>query len=440
MAPGLRPWISRGAWSVVDRGLSAGSNFVLTVLLARWLDPEGFGAFTVVYAAFLLLGSLHTGVLTEPMLVFGPGRFRSRLDEYLRVLLRGHALFCLVSALITALAGVVAALAGSAVLARALLALAVAQPFILLLWLLRRASYTRFNVRLSATGEIAYTVVMLAGMWLLHRGGLLSAHSGLLLMSASGLAGSIWILVGMRLNPLAAVSASMIAPTLKQHWSYGTWAAATGVLGWVLGGLSYVLVPIWSDLDASGAWKALMTLIMPAINVYAAITILLLPVLARAREDGQLFRISSIALLATAGGTSIYWAALALWGRPIMAWLYDGQYMEYAYLLWLIGVLPLMGGVVAVLRTGLKALERPNDVFWANLGSAVVVVTAGVWVIAQYGVLGAALSHILAAVVEVGLMAYFFFKIRGKQAVAQPSVLQPLHPPVVDEIRHGHQA
>ncbi|HEX8297559.1 MAG TPA: hypothetical protein VF594_00250, partial [Rubricoccaceae bacterium] len=33
----------QGAWTVLDQALFSGSNFVVNVLLARWLAPEAFG-------------------------------------------------------------------------------------------------------------------------------------------------------------------------------------------------------------------------------------------------------------------------------------------------------------------------------------------------------------------------------------------------------------
>src|SRR5690606_1122278 len=92
-------WLTTGTWTILDQGLFAGSNFVVNVLLARWLTPEAYGAYTVAFTFFLLLGTFHGGLLIEPMLVFGSGRFEARLRRYLRVLLSGHGWFSLLAGL-----------------------------------------------------------------------------------------------------------------------------------------------------------------------------------------------------------------------------------------------------------------------------------------------------------------------------------------------------
>lgn len=55
-------WARKGFWAVLDQGLFAGSNFLVSVLLARWLEPASYGAFSVAYSVFLLLDSLCVDV------------------------------------------------------------------------------------------------------------------------------------------------------------------------------------------------------------------------------------------------------------------------------------------------------------------------------------------------------------------------------------------
>jgi hypothetical protein len=82
-------WLEGGFWAILDQSLFAISNFALNLLLAHWLSPQDYGAFAAVFAVFLLIGTLHTGPLTEPMLVLGSGRYKNRLTEHLGTLLEG---------------------------------------------------------------------------------------------------------------------------------------------------------------------------------------------------------------------------------------------------------------------------------------------------------------------------------------------------------------
>ena len=92
LAAARRRGIGLGAVAVLDQALFAGSSFSINILLARWLPPVQYGAFALAFFLFLLLGALHTAVLTEPMLVFGASVYRGRVRAYLGRHVMLHAL------------------------------------------------------------------------------------------------------------------------------------------------------------------------------------------------------------------------------------------------------------------------------------------------------------------------------------------------------------
>ena len=40
-------WMTKGGLAILDNGLISGSNFLLGILLARWLAPEEYGAYAL---------------------------------------------------------------------------------------------------------------------------------------------------------------------------------------------------------------------------------------------------------------------------------------------------------------------------------------------------------------------------------------------------------
>ncbi len=59
----------RLGWSVADQGISSLSNFVLGILVARSLDPQDLGAFTLAYVTFAFALSASRGTSTDPLVV-----------------------------------------------------------------------------------------------------------------------------------------------------------------------------------------------------------------------------------------------------------------------------------------------------------------------------------------------------------------------------------
>src|SRR5215472_9247405 len=86
----LIPWAMKGGLALLDQGLITGSNFVLGIVLARWLPPDQYGAYAVAFAAFLLLLMLYQSLFLEPQAVFGASAYRRCFRGYLKALLRLH--------------------------------------------------------------------------------------------------------------------------------------------------------------------------------------------------------------------------------------------------------------------------------------------------------------------------------------------------------------
>ena len=413
---GWMPWVGKGSLAILDQGLFASSNFLLNVMLARWLTPSEYGAFAFAFSVFLLFGVFHSALFTDPMLVFGPGKYHERFPEYLGLLLRGHFVLMLPAAALLAATAFLLGRVYSPAVERAFLALAIAGPFILLLWLLRRAFYVRLNPGWAAVGGVFYLVVLLTSILVVRRAGLLSPATGFLAMATASLTASL-ILFAM-LRPRLATDSSTMRAVAADHWRYGRWLAATAGIGWLPGNIYYVLLPASLGLEAAGALKALMNLAMPALHSITALSGLLLPVLVVNRKQsgslGMVKTMRSFFALFLLGST-LYLAVL--WGvrSELFRVLYAGKYTEYAsWPLLLTGVLPLAACVTAVLGNTLCALERPDRVFWCYLGSSIVALLIGIPLIVTMGVRGALLGQLFSSLTAGALMFWFYRRFLRK--------------------------
>ena len=419
-AQGLGRWLGRGFWAVMDQGLFATSNFVLNLFLARWLTPQDYGAFTVAFAVFLFFGTFHTALLSEPMLVFGPGKYRGRLSEYLDVVLYAHLGFAALGGLMLLLASLGFGLSGSRVFALALLGLALAGPFILFLWLMRQACYVRLEPHLAASGGVLYLALMLAGIYTLDQREWLSPVSALGVMGFSSLAAGLWLAGRLHIGRPPLVSHRLFREALRAHWGYGRWAAATEALTWIAANVYYLVLPAWGGLEATAALKALWNLTMPILHANAALSALLVPTLARARRDGRFGHLVRLALALFAAGSALYWVLLGLFHHQLITWVYGGQYREYENLLWLLGFLPLISVAVKVLGAALRALERPDRLFWAFLLSIGVTLTLGFACMAAWGVVGVGVGYVLSDVTKA-LAIWACYRRLGKARFSEES-------------------
>lgn len=403
-------WAKSGAFAILDQALFAGANFLANILLARWLPPEQYGAFAVAYSAFLLLGSFHTAALTEPLLVFGAGKYANYIPKYLGLLLYGHAGLAFVVSLLLLLGALIFWQLGSAALAQALSGLAFASPFVLLLWLVRRGFYVSLQPHWAATGAAFYLLLMLAGTYGLHQGHMLSSGSALVVMGLAGLVAGLWLT--LRQRPQWRFNGENPTPrmVLADHWGYGRWAVATAALIWAPGNIYYALLPIWLGLEGAAALRAVMNLIMPVLQANSALSVLLVPLFVKAFKGmGQagLRRRVRQSLLLFGASSALYFGFLILFRSELMAWLYGGKYGAHADLLLIVGLLPLSVGAVAALGGALRAIERPNWVFWCYVVSTAITLTVGLWLAATLGVAGAGIGLLVSSVATAVSMIIF---------------------------------
>ncbi len=398
------PWVRDGVWTVVDQALFAGANFAVNVMLARWLDPAGYGAYTVAYTVFLLLGTVHGGYLIEPMLVFGAGRFDSRLERYLRLVLGGHARFSVAFAAILVAGAGAAYLAGSHLLATALAAFSVAQAAILFQWTMRSACFVRTQPVQAAISDGLYAVVMLAGVTALQMTSRLDVATAIALVAVASLAAGTVTAVKLGVPLRRLPDDDLERDAQEQHRSYGGWAAPTGALEWFNGYLPVLLLPLWAGLAATGGLRALLNLVLPVLHAAGALVKLLVPVFVRARDTAARHRLAlRVGGLMVLG--AVAWAVvIGVFGAEILTLIYDGKYDDFSGYLWLVGLLPLAAVVSNVAMALLRAEERPEAVFAARAAASGAAATVGAALTFFLGVAGALLSDLVTVLVEAAVM------------------------------------
>jgi O-antigen/teichoic acid export membrane protein len=384
-------WAGKAFWALLDQGLFAASNFSMGIMLARWLSSEQFGSFAVAQSVFLLLGTLHTGLFTEPMLVFGSARHATRFRAYLDILLHAHWRLAALGGVLIVCAALGFELFASVTLAGAFLGVALASPFILFGWLVRRACLSRLEPRWAATGGAVYLIIALIGTYALWVAGVLSPFSALVLQGGASLAAGVWTLGRLRHADVSVAGEGPLrSEVFRDHWSYGRWSVASSTLSWIPNNLYYVLLPAFAGLQAAGGLKAASNLVMPMMYFNEGLTMLLLPTLAfAAQAKSQFNRLVAGSLAVFAGGSLLYAGLLTVLRVPIVEWLYQGAYRDTARLVPVVALLPISAGCSAVLASSLRALERPQHVFLAYVVSSAVTITFGLWAMATWGLPGA---------------------------------------------------
>ena len=92
-------------WALTDQAVVSGSNFVIGILLARFLGPEAFGMFVLLQSVILYFNSFQGALIFQPMMSAAPQLSGAKKLAYLQ------GVFALQLALTLTLAGIIGLMA-----------------------------------------------------------------------------------------------------------------------------------------------------------------------------------------------------------------------------------------------------------------------------------------------------------------------------------------
>src|ERR1700728_2179691 len=421
-------WVTKGGFAILDQGLISGSNFLISILLARWLIPAQYGAFSTAFSVFLFLSYVYQSLLSEPQAVFSGSAYRQCLRGYLKALLSIQ--------LVVTVFGLVL-LGGSAAIAYglgkadgfpgALAGVAIASPCILFFWLLRRSYYMNLAPARAAMGAFLYFVLVTGGLFVVYKKALISPFSAYLLMAIGALGTGLFLLSQIKKAlPPDTCDAPTPAQAWRKHWEYGRWALGVSVVTWIPYYMYYPLVSMFSGMAQAGQLRAVMNLSLPLEQSYTALSILFLPYAARVcREKGIASSgplVRRITLLFVAGAV-VYWAILIPFKSVAFHILYGGKYMELAPLIPYVAVGTTLWSAAFGPAIMLRAIESPDSIFYARVVASVLSLVVGVPATWAFGLWGVVWSVIVANIAAFLISIYILQRKSNSISVPNP-VLQ----------------
>lgn len=406
----VRGWMAKASLAITDEALISGSNFALSIVLARWLNAEQYGAYALAFSLFLLLGGFHQAILLEPMSVFGPAEYVANRRQYLAALLWIHAgMGALILAVLGACSLLAARLHWSGGMAGALAGLALGAPFILLFWMARTAWYLELEPGRAARGALIYCGLTLGGLCGLYRARLLAPFTVFVLMGSAALVVSVFLLAHLR--PSWKGAAPVLRDAWRRHWSYGRWALGTAVVTWAPSNVFYLGAGALLGVSQAGTLRALNNIVLPVHHCGSALGRLFQPHVSAAYgkdgAEGTRAPVRHLTLL-FGGGAAVYGLLFSVFHGPVFRLLYGGKYMEYAWLVpWV-----TLGAVFQVAAygpsIGLRAMQAPASVFAAFCGAAAVAVLGGIPAIRMFGLIGAIGASAAATLTALAITGWLY--------------------------------
>lgn len=393
-------WLGKGSLAVLDQGLISGSNFLVGIVLARWLVPEQFGAYALAFSIFLFLSGFQNALFLEPMSVFGPGTHRMCLPAYLGKLLGLNLAVTFFLSFILGI-GIVSLYFFNTnhALTPALIAVCIGMPLVLSFWLCRRAVYLELAPGLAAVSASGYCLVLIFLLVIIRRLGWLSSFTAFVIQAVAALAAAVVLLVFLK-PQFDSRTGPATSAIVGQHWRYGRWAMGSVFVYWLSGSAYYVIVGAFLRISDVAALRALQNFTLPFAQLMTALGLLALPwASGRFAEEGRLGfqrRIQQITMLFT-GGACAYFAVIWLLGGRLIGVLYAGRYTEFAYLLPLVAAPIVITAASQGSNIAVMAMQFPSDVFLSYTASGIATILIGIPLTRYYGLTGAALGLLISS-------------------------------------------
>jgi O-antigen/teichoic acid export membrane protein len=389
----LLPWIHKGGLAIVDQGFISGSNFMVSILLARWLLPAQYGAYAIAFGVYMLLALVYQSLILEPMGVFGGSIFRTNLRGYLRSLTWIHVGLSVASSGALVITWAVARRMGAGgAVTGALAGIAFALPGLMLFSLARRSFYVELSPAPAAAGALIYSTLVLAGLYVVYQHALLSPFSAFLLLGTGALVTGVVLMFRLRSGLSGSGPAPAVSETWSRHWRYGGWAFASCIAAWLPSYVYYPLLSSFRGMAESGQLKALMNLTMPFEQTKGALFMLFLPYAARvAKQHGKSGTrvLGGRLTLLSVSGAIVYWAIIIPLQRPVFHLLYSDRYMEVAHLLPILALGQIFWSAAYGPSIALRAMESPGSVFVAFASATAASLLVGVPATWAFGLKGA---------------------------------------------------
>ncbi len=297
----------RAAWTFVDQALSSLTNAALSILVARSVTTDAFGAFSIALVTFSFAIGLSRAGITDALVIRhsadGPSSLRSAAGDA-----AGAAL------VLGVLAGGLLALAGlalSGLAGTALLALAVVLPGLLVQDAWRYAFFAGGRPRDAAANDLVWAVAQLTAVTAIITTGHASVATLTLAWGGAAL--------------VAAVVGAVQARVVPRPWRARRWLTRHRDLSGRLG-LDYVLnmgavnaatylVGAIAGLAAVGALRAAQVLLGPLTLAFAAASAFALPLLSRWSAEGRRLLRPAVAVSAVLSAITLVWS-VALYVLP----------------------------------------------------------------------------------------------------------------------------
>ncbi len=407
----LRKFIARHShlnWALLDQALISGVNFFTGILLARYLGLDEFGVFSLAWMAVLFANSLQDALIISPMMSIGAKQTEKEAPDYFGAVFVQQIFISLVSGAFLLFGARLSELyfpqwkVGDLALPLAMVVFSYQmQDF------MRRYFFTRgSSTMVFIIDMISYAGKVLLLVWMFYKE--FASISNVLWIIA--ITYSLGFICGLgQISRISWAGTGYFKEICERHWKFAKWLVASALLRWTSVNIFSITVAAYLGASAVGAMRASKNIVGVAHILFIGLQNIATVRTAKLfHEEGIKPMVGYLWKLTLFGGVATALICLAAGVAPGF-WLtiiYREELSEYKYILQWYAVLYLIVFFNTPLRSGLRALEHTQPIFWANLGSTLFSILSATFLVSRFGLTGAMLGMLIAGIILQSILAF----------------------------------
>jgi len=397
-----------------DQGIVSGSNFVIGILIARFLGIEQFGVYGFIFLIYLFCLGLQQAFFVMPLYSLGPTYSPEKKNSYLNSLLIIQAVFALFFSFLCFLALNFIPISVSSEIQELSGLIALIALFVMFQDFIRRLFlFQKLFKSLILLDSMAY-ILQIILISLIHVFDEFTLETCMRVVCFTLF---ISVMFGFFKMRKLEFKPDILRETLIKHWNFSKWLLARAILTYSSGNFFIIAAGTILGPVAIGAIKmgqnlhGVMNVVFLAIENHVPIVSANLY-----QHKGKLalyryLKQMTLKSLLICSGVGLTVLIFSTW---LITNLYGSDYQEYAYVLIWFAIINLLVCVSMPFRFALRTFERTQSLFFATALSALFGFLLAYPLIETFQMNGLLFGLIMSQLIMILYLAYSVF-LSGKQ-------------------------
>ena len=402
--------IKKGGVATLDQIFLSATNFLITILLIKYLTKADYGYYSIAYSIALYLVSIQNALINTPLNVLYAGIRKEEQKNYVSSLLWSFLLVLIpVTLLIIIVSPILNKIGIEKQIINMCIALSISAIGILIREYARSYLYTIHRETSVLLLDIIFIVSYILCIFLIIWLGSLSILFVFISMGFASLFASL-----IYLGPIVKkFNLKSITSSFIQNWEFGKWALLGATTSHARAYGSTYILSLISNIEAVADLNASRLLMMPFAQIILGWERIIKPHGSQMREDNRLkyfYKEMILSALLISVGLIVYSSTLYVFFDSFIDILFKAEYQGLAKYLPFYTIIFMLRIASKNASNGLQVIKQFKSESTVSLFTMIITLTSSYYFVKLLQIKGALISNIIGELFFAILVWHIFTK------------------------------